>query len=304
VQQVASRAVSDFAKQRVDARAEPGGAQILGWFAQEWGCDYVASVKNDRVRLQEAELRAALWEVLARPSAAIVSVTQLGESVSDVQALGLRTSITEALVNAGTRVIAQEWLDEGRWRSRAEALCRGDTSAASALGLGFLADLCVYVTPDVRPSQNNGGIISAIASCDVRCVGLRDGRVVFARHFGPEKGFGLDLAQASNKALDQVSPTVVAFVAGEVAKYRAAATREIKIRSPKPLPSEKWEALQTALRECKSVRETTPSEAADGGGGLTCKVEGSPVVVAAVADATAGLKVMSCDESSVVVAEH
>ena len=60
---------------------------------------------------------------------------------------------------------------------------------------------------DARFSQDNGGIISYVASANLRVIQVDTGRILAAKYY-EEKGFGQDKAQSARQALAALAQTV------------------------------------------------------------------------------------------------
>jgi hypothetical protein len=304
-----AQALRDFAQSQLDPEAWSAQRPAIEWFLRVRGRDYLAGYHLDKrtvevgyvvhvwlsVWLKEDALRNALLHELARPTTVVVVVGNSGDTTSE-QADALRTSLTEALLQSGCRVASAERLAGLRWRKYREALLQGDGTAAEAVALGFLSDLVVRVNLSARPSQNNAGILSALASAQVQAVRPSDGTVAFAHSSPATKGFGRDLVQAVSKAVESLSPDLVAYVTTQTTRVRDAGCRDIHIVGESPLTPEQATDLAATLRASAGVREV--AIAADA---LQCKVEGSALLLAALCDSLPGFRTLSYDAQNVKV---
>lgn len=307
-----AQALRDFAQSQLDPEAWSAQRPAIEWFLRVRGRDYLAGYHLDKrtvevgyvvhvwlgMWLKEDALRNALLHELARPTTVVVVVGNSGDTTSE-QADALRTSLTEALLQSGCRVASAERLAGLRWRKYREALLQGDGTAAEAVALGFLSDLVVRVNLSARPSQNNAGILSALASAQVQAVRPSDGTVAFAHSFPATKGFGTDLVQAVDKAVEQLSPAILEQVLGEVAKWREAQVRLVTVASDGTLTAAQMEEVARALRAAPCVRTADKSETA-----VACTIEGNSLLVAFLADSVPGIKVISYDTGNVAVSQR
>lgn len=249
------------------------------------------------VGLREEGLRAALLSSLARPNGAVVCVLPLDEA-TDAQAGAVETQVAEAMLASGCNVVSRAQMEEIRWQEHLSALSRGDYAAAGALGLGFLADVAVRVRLSAKRSQNNQGIISAVATADVEGVDTHTARILFVTHLGPEKGFGLDLTRALDESCSKLAGQVAEYVGGQMAAHRQVCVRSVRVVNEGTLTAEQWTKLAEDLRRAPLVREVQV-----GNGALLCTVEGGPLAVAVAVEKVAGHRVVSLSADTVRMAQ-
>lgn len=309
-QEALLNALRMFAQKQVASRTWQAERPTIELFLRTRGTAYVSSSTLQKRRieggntvhiwmivgLQEDALRAALLKSLTRSNTVVVGVWPLDET-TDVQAGSAETQIADAMLASGCNVISRSQIEEIRWQQHLAALSRGDYLAAEALGLGFLADIAVRVRLSAKRSQNNQGIISAVASADVEGVDSHTARVLFTRHLGPEKGFGLDLARAMDDACSKVNAQVAEYVGGRMVAHRQRCVRNVRVVSSDLLTTEQWSGLADELRRAPLIREVQV-----GDGALVCTVEGGALTVAVAADGVAGYRVVSLSEDTVRIA--
>ena len=83
----------------------------------------------------------------------------------------------------------------------------GQNDTAIELGAHCFANVVIAGRVDARFSQNNGGIISYVASANLRVIQVDTGRILAAKDY-EEKGFGQDKTQAARQALSALAQTV------------------------------------------------------------------------------------------------
>lgn len=87
------------------------------------------------------------------------------------------------------------------------ATLSGQSEAAGQLGTRFLANVIIAGRVEARFSQENGGIMSYLATANLRVLRVDTGQVLMAKEYR-EKGFGQDRTQAAREALTALAQTV------------------------------------------------------------------------------------------------
>ena len=93
------------------------------------------------------------------------------------------------------------------WRRLAAQTLSGQNDTAIELGSHCFANVVIVGHVDARFSQDNGGIISYVASANLRVIQVDTGRILAAKYY-EEKGFGQDKAQSARQALAALAQTV------------------------------------------------------------------------------------------------
>lgn len=137
--------------------------------------------------------------------------------------------------------------------------------AASQLGTRFLADTLIAGRVAANFSQDNNGIISYIATANVRMIRVDTGQILIARVY-IEKGFGQDKPQAARQALAALAQTVAKELPAELSAHAGQHSMTIQMVSAQAQPPE-----QTAqfLRGLPGVTEVQPTP---GTGGDTFRI--------------------------------
>lgn len=87
------------------------------------------------------------------------------------------------------------------------ATLSGQSEAAGQLGTRFLANVIIAGRVEARFSQENSGIVSYLATANLRVLRVDTGQVLIAKEYR-EKGFGQDRTQAAREALTALAQTV------------------------------------------------------------------------------------------------
>jgi len=120
----------------------------------------------------------------------------------------VETALVGALARQRFQVYDGNFVATQKPLARLVAATLADHAGASAqLGTRFWANTLVLGRVDAQVSQSNGGIISYIATANLRVLRADTGRVLVAREFR-EKGFGQDSAQAARNALAALAALV------------------------------------------------------------------------------------------------
>ena len=91
----------------------------------------------------------------------------------------------------------------------------GQNADAIELGTHFFANAIIAGRVEAQFSQDNNGIISYIATANLRGIQVDTGRVLFAKEY-EEKGFGQDKTQAARQALNALAQTVAQSLPAEL----------------------------------------------------------------------------------------
>ncbi len=144
--------------------------------------------------------------------------------------------------------------------SLVSATLSNQSEAASQLGTQFLANTIIAGRVAARFSQDNGGIISYIATANVRMIRVDTGQILIAREY-TEKGFGQDKAQAARQALASLAETVAKELPAELSAHAEQYPITIQMVSTQAQPTE-----QTAqfLRGLPGVTEVQPAPGTSG----------------------------------------
>lgn len=122
----------------------------------------------------------------------------------------------------------------------------------------------------------------------------RTARVLFARHLGPEKGFGLDLARAMDDACSKVDARIPEYVGGQMAAHRQRCVRNARIASSDALTADQWVTLAEKLKRAPLIQDVQT-----GKGALLCAVEGGAMVVTTAVEGMAGYRAVSLPNGAV-----
>src|SRR2546426_2970105 len=102
----------------------------------------------------------------------------------------VENEIVSRLVEAGYRVLDQATVQRLTKRDQMLALLRGEEQAARQIGLRFLSNLIVLGEATSRFSQDNQGIVSALARVTARAIEAETGRIVANLSLDQVRGFG------------------------------------------------------------------------------------------------------------------
>ncbi len=189
----------------------------------------VAAQKNGPARVVKVSRTAKGYHVEAEVALSATRLAELLRSTScsnfravvvlpervDGREQGVRkveTAVVAALTDRRMRVYDWEFASrQSKSASLVRAALRGDRAAALQVGARFVANLVVLGSADTRISQDNEGIISYVATANVRVVQADSGQVLWASEI-TEKGFGRDRAQAARAALDALAVSAAARV--------------------------------------------------------------------------------------------
>ena len=129
----------------------------------------------------------------------------------------VETALEGALVNKQFQVFDWNFVASQQPLSHlvAETLS-GQNEGAIELGTHFFANVIIAGRVEAQFSQDNGGIISYIASANLRGIQVDTGRILFAKEY-EEKGFGQDKTQAARQALNTLAETVAQSLPAELA---------------------------------------------------------------------------------------
>ena len=94
----------------------------------------------------------------------------------------------------------------------------GQNAGAVELGTRFFANVIISGRVEAQFSQDNSGIISYIASANLRGIQVDTGRILFAKEY-KEKGFGQDRSQAARQSLNALAQTVAQNLPAELAAH-------------------------------------------------------------------------------------
>ena len=158
--------------------------------------------------VEPAQVRSGVAEELRSNETVVI---MLEESI-DGQPLDppiLTDRLTGELVEGGFRVIDYEHAALLRERDKLLAAARGDETAAQEIGLRFLAGVLITGSATARFSQDNGGIISSMATVSAKAIESDTAETVAIASLRRVKGFALDRYQAGEKALLEAADQVV-----------------------------------------------------------------------------------------------
>lgn len=137
------------------------------------------------------------------------------------------------------------------------ATLSGQCEAAGQLGTRFLANVIIAGRVDARFSQENGGIVSYLATANLRVLRVDTGQILIAKDYR-EKGFGQDRAQAAREALTALAQTVSSDLPANLLAHTEERPATIRmVSAPGPV------ADQTAqyLRSLPGVTRVEQSQA-------------------------------------------
>jgi len=146
----------------------------------------------------------------------------------------VETALVGALASQRFRVYDWNFVaKEKPLASLISAILSGSDSAASQLGTRFLANLIIAGRVEAMLSQDNEGILSYVATATLRAIKADNGQILAAKEYS-EKGFGIDRAQASRKALDALAQTVAKDLPAELLADmdQYPVTVQIKLKRP------------------------------------------------------------------------
>jgi len=120
----------------------------------------------------------------------------------------VETALVGALARQRFQVYDGHFVATQKPLARLVAATLADDAGASAqLGTRFWANTLILGRVDAQVSQSNEGIVSYIATANLRVLRADTGRILVAREFR-EKGFGRDSAQAARTALTALATLV------------------------------------------------------------------------------------------------
>ena len=170
----------------------------------------------------------------------------------------VETALVGALADKQFQVY--DWNYIGSQRPLAQlvtATLSGQSEAAEKLGTRFLANVIIAGRVDARFSQENGGIVSYLATANLRVLRVDTGQILMAKEYR-EKGFGQDRAQAAREALTALAQTVSSDLPANLLAHTEERPATIRmVSAPGPV------ADQTAqyLRSLPGVTRVEQSQA-------------------------------------------
>jgi hypothetical protein len=144
--------------------------------------------------------------------------TLLPEKIDGVPATSpkVETALVGELSKRGYRVYDWHFVSQERpLAALVSKTLSGNTNSGGELGTRLLANIVVIGRVDARFSQENEGIVSYIASTNLRVLKADTGQILLAKEYN-EKGFGLDRPQAARKSLDALAAAVAAQLPAEL----------------------------------------------------------------------------------------
>lgn len=133
------------------------------------------------------------------------------------------------------------------------------TEAATQLGSRFLANILIIGRVDAAFSQDNDGIISYIASTNLRCIRVDTGQILLAQEFS-EKGFGRDKAQAARQALAALAQSVATQLPQKLLNHFQESAITVQVALGQPEQTNEVQQFLQGLTGVIKVEETqTPT---------------------------------------------
>jgi hypothetical protein len=148
--------------------------------------------------VKSGEVQQRIESLLSELSLVVILPEQnLGQPQSQPVA---ENELVTRLVDAGFRVLDQTQVHRIAKRNQVAALLRGDEDAVREIALRFMSNLLVTGEATTQFSQNNQGIISAVARITARVIEAETAKVV-ANVSITERGFAGNPAMAGQNAL-------------------------------------------------------------------------------------------------------
>ena len=132
----------------------------------------------------------------------------------------------------------------------------GQNNTAIELGAHCLANVVIAGRVDARFSQNNGGIVSYIASANLRVIQVDTGRILAAKDY-EEKGFGQDKAQAARQALAALAQAVSQSLPAELTAHAEQYPMTVQMASEPGQTSGQVASFLQGLPGVTNVQETS-----------------------------------------------
>ena len=148
-------------------------------------------------------------------------VTLLPETVDGVRVESpmVETALAGALAGQQFQVFDANFVSSQQPLSHLAAqTLSGQNDTAIELGTHCFANVVIAGRVDARFSQTNGGIISYVASANLRVIQVDTGRILAAKDY-EEKGFGQDKPQAARQALAALAQTVSQDIPAELTAH-------------------------------------------------------------------------------------
>ncbi len=148
-------------------------------------------------------------------------VALLPETVDGVRVESptVETALAGALASQQFQVFDANFVSSQQPLSRLAAqTLSGQNDTAVELGAHCFANVVIAGRVDARFSQDNGGIVSYIASANLRVIQVDTGRILAAKNY-EEKGFGQDKPQAARQALAALAQTISQSLPAELAAH-------------------------------------------------------------------------------------
>jgi len=125
-----------------------------------------------------------------------------------VESPTVETALVSVLASQKFQVFDTNFVySQHSWRRLTAQTLSGQNDTAIELGSHCFANVVIVGHVDARFSQDNGGIISYVASANLRVIQVDTGRILAAKYY-EEKGFGQDKAQSARQALAALAQTV------------------------------------------------------------------------------------------------
>ena len=125
-----------------------------------------------------------------------------------VESPTVETALVSVLASQKFQVFDTNFVySQHSWRRLTAQTLSGQNNTAIELGSHCFANVVIVGHVDARFSQDNGGIISYVASANLRVIQVDTGRILAAKYY-EEKGFGQDKAQSARQALAALAQTV------------------------------------------------------------------------------------------------
>ena len=125
-----------------------------------------------------------------------------------VESPTVETALVSVLASQKFQVFDTNFVySQHSWKRLTAQTLSGQNNTAIELGSHCFANVVIVGHVDARFSQDNGGIISYVASANLRVIQVDTGRILAAKYY-EEKGFGQDKAQSARQALAALAQTV------------------------------------------------------------------------------------------------
>jgi len=125
-----------------------------------------------------------------------------------VESPTVETALVSVLASQKFQVFDTNFVySQHSWKRLTAQTLSGQNDTAIELGSHCFANVVIVGHVDARFSQDNGGIISYVASANLRVIQVDTGRILAAKYY-EEKGFGQDKAQSARQALAALAQTV------------------------------------------------------------------------------------------------